>query len=30
MTTKIAFTLPAEAVEGASEVILLGDFNNWN
>ncbi len=30
MTTKIAFTLPAEAVEGASEAILLGDFNNWN
>ena len=30
MTTKIAFTLPAEAVEGASEVMLLGDFNNWN
>ncbi len=30
MTTKIAFTLPAEAVEGASEVILLGDFNSWN
>ena len=30
MTTKIAFTLPAEAVAGASEAILLGDFNNWN
>ena len=30
MTTKIAFTLPAEAVEGASEAILLGDFNNWD
>lgn len=30
MTTQIAFTLPAEAVEGASEAMLLGDFNNWN
>ena len=30
MTTKITFTLPAEAVEGASEAMLLGDFNNWN
>ena len=30
MTTKITFTLPAEAVEGATEAILLGDFNNWN
>jgi len=30
MTSKIAFTLPAEALEGASEAILLGDFNNWN
>lgn len=30
MTINIKFTLPAEAVEGASEAILLGDFNNWN
>ncbi len=30
MTKKITFSLPAEAVEGASEAILLGDFNNWN
>jgi 1,4-alpha-glucan branching enzyme len=30
MKTKVTFTLPAEAVEGASEVVLLGDFNNWN
>lgn len=30
MTTNITFTLPAEAVEGATEAILLGDFNNWN
>lgn len=30
MTTNITFTLPAEAVEGANEAILLGDFNNWN
>lgn len=30
MTKNITFTLPAEAVEGATEAILLGDFNNWN
>ncbi len=30
MTKNITFSLPAEAVEGASEIILLGDFNNWN
>ena len=30
MTKNITFSLPAEAVEGASEGILLGDFNNWN
>ncbi|HEU5365920.1 MAG TPA: isoamylase early set domain-containing protein [Hanamia sp.] len=30
MTKSITFSLPAEAVEGASEAILLGDFNNWN
>ncbi len=30
MTKNITFSLPAEAVEGASEAILLGDFNNWN
>ena len=30
MTRKITFTLPAEAVEGSTEAILLGDFNNWN
>lgn len=30
MKTKVIFTLPAEAVEGASEAVLLGDFNDWN
>jgi len=30
MTKSITFTLPAEAIEGASEAILLGDFNDWN
>lgn len=30
MTSNITFTLPEEALEGASEAILLGDFNNWN
>ena len=30
MKKRITFSLPAEAVEGTSEVILLGDFNNWN
>lgn len=29
MTTKISFRLAAEQVGGASEGILLGDFNNW-
>ena len=30
MKRNITFSLPAEAVEGAHEAILLGDFNNWN
>jgi len=30
MKKNITFTLPAEAVEGATEAFLLGDFNNWN
>jgi Glycogen recognition site of AMP-activated protein kinase len=30
MKKRITFSLPAEAVEGSSEVILLGDFNNWD
>lgn len=30
MTKNITFTLPAEALHGASEAFLLGDFNNWN
>jgi hypothetical protein len=30
MKKNITFTLPAEAVQGATEAFLLGDFNNWN
>lgn len=30
MTTKIKFTLPAANIIGASECVLLGEFNNWN
>ena len=30
MTKNITFTLPAVAMEGATEAFLLGDFNNWN
>jgi len=26
---KVTFSLPAEAVNGAQKVMLLGDFNNW-
>jgi len=29
-TCKVTFTLPAEVIEGVSEVQVLGDFNNWN
>lgn len=29
MKTNIIFELPAEAVKGATEALLLGDFNNW-
>lgn len=29
-TCKVTFTLPTQAVGQASEVLLLGDFNNWN
>ena len=29
-TCKVTFTLPAEAINGVSEVQVLGDFNNWN
>ncbi|MDQ2862678.1 MAG: isoamylase early set domain-containing protein [Bacteroidota bacterium] len=29
MKKDIVFTLPAEALEGATEAVLLGDFNNW-
>lgn len=27
---KVTFSLPKEAVENASEIKVLGDFNNWN
>ena len=27
---KVTFTLPKEAVESASEVVVLGEFNNWD
>ena len=30
MTTKVTFILPAETVGGASEGLLVGEFNNWN
>lgn len=30
MTKDITFSLPAEAMQGASEAVILGDFNNWN
>ncbi len=30
MTKEIIFTLPAEALENATEGLLLGDFNNWD
>jgi hypothetical protein len=30
MTKSITFSLPAEALQGATEAFLLGDFNNWN
>jgi 1,4-alpha-glucan branching enzyme len=30
MKKNITFTLPAEAVQGATEAFLLGDFNDWN
>lgn len=26
---KVTFSLPAEALAGGKEVVLLGDFNNW-
>lgn len=29
-TKKVTFTLPAEIVAGASEGLLLGEFNNWS
>lgn len=29
-TCKVTFTLPAETIQGVSEVQVLGDFNNWN
>lgn len=30
MTKDITFSLPAEAMQGAGEAVILGDFNNWN
>ncbi|MEO6252142.1 MAG: glycoside hydrolase family 13 [Ferruginibacter sp.] len=30
MKTKITFTLPAGNIIGATECVLLGEFNNWN
>ena len=30
MTKDITFSLPAEAMQGAGEAIILGDFNSWN
>lgn len=30
MKKKITFKLPAEGVAGATEGLLLGDFNDWN
>ena len=29
-TAKVTFTLPIEAIEGAKEVRVLGEFNNWD
>ena len=29
-TKKVTFLLPAEIVAGATEGLLLGEFNNWN
>ena len=29
-TAKVTFTLPLEAIEGAKEVRVLGEFNNWD
>lgn len=28
-TYKVTFTLPAEATNGSKNVVVLGDFNNW-
>ena len=30
MTKDITFSLPAEAMQGVGEAIILGDFNSWN
>ena len=27
---KVTFSFPEDATNGAKEVILLGDFNNWD
>lgn len=30
MKKEITFSFPAEAMQGAREIYLVGDFNNWN
>ena len=30
MKKEITFSYPAEAMQGATEIYLVGDFNNWN
>ncbi|MEO6819993.1 MAG: hypothetical protein ABI266_03080 [Ginsengibacter sp.] len=30
MKKEITFSFPAEAMQGATEIYLLGDFNSWN
>ena len=30
MKKEITFSFPAEAMQGATEIYLLGDFNNWS
>ena len=30
MKKEITFSYPAEAMQGANEIYLVGDFNNWN
>ena len=30
MKKEITFSYPAEAMQGATEIFLVGDFNDWN